>query len=58
MENVNQPWDYTLIRNPGFPVITNAFAEFSNAKVKAFRRQIRGVVYVKYFLFRLCKIYA
>ncbi len=37
---------------------TNASAESFNAKIKAFRRQIRGVVDVKYFLFRLCKIYA
>ena len=37
---------------------TNASAESFNAKIKEFRRQFRGVVDVKYFLFRLTKIYA
>ena len=37
---------------------TNAFAESFNAKIKDFRRKLRGVVDVKYFLFRLTKIYA
>lgn len=37
---------------------TNAAAESFNAKIKDFRRQFRGVVDVKFFLFRLCKIYA
>ena len=37
---------------------TNAFAECLNAKIKDFRRKLRGVVDVKYFLFRLTKIYA
>ena len=37
---------------------TNAAAESFNAKIKEFRRQFRGVVDVKFFLFRLCKIYA
>ncbi len=37
---------------------TNAFAECLNAKIKDFRRCLRGVVDVKYFLFRLTKIYA
>lgn len=37
---------------------TNASAESFNAKIKAFRRQLRGVSDVKYFLFRLCNIYA
>jgi transposase len=36
---------------------TNAFAESFNSKVKAFRRLLRGIVDVKFFLFRLCKIY-
>ncbi|MDR0981845.1 MAG: transposase, partial [Culturomica sp.] len=29
-----------------------------NAKIKAFRAALRGVVDVKFFLFRLTKIYA
>lgn len=37
---------------------TNAAAESFNAKIKDFRRQFRGVVDVKFFLFRLTKIYA
>lgn len=37
---------------------TNASAESFNAKIKAFRRQLRGVSDVSYFLFRLCNIYA
>ena len=37
---------------------TNASAESFNAKIKAFRRQLRGVSDLKYFLFRLCNIYA
>jgi len=37
---------------------TNAAAESFNAKIKEFRRQFRGVVDVKFFLFRLTKIYA
>ena len=37
---------------------TNAFAECLNAKIKDFRRALRGVVDIKYFLFRLTKIYA
>ncbi len=37
---------------------TNASAESFNAKIKAFRRQLRGILDVKYFLFRLCNIYA
>ncbi len=37
---------------------TNASAESFNAKIKDFRRKIRGVADVKYFLFRLSKIYA
>jgi len=32
--------------------------ESFNAKIKEFRRQIRGVTDVKFFLYRLCKIYA
>ena len=37
---------------------TNASAESFNAKIKAFRRQLRGVSDISYFLFRLCNIYA
>ncbi|MBQ7998927.1 MAG: transposase [Bacteroidales bacterium] len=37
---------------------TNASAESFNAKIKAFRAQLRGVADVKFFLYRLSKIYA
>ncbi|WP_244880317.1 hypothetical protein [Saccharicrinis fermentans] len=37
---------------------TYAAAESFNAKVKDFRRQFRGVVDEKFFLFRLTKIFA
>jgi len=37
---------------------TNAAAESFNAKIKAFRAASRGVTDVKFFLFRLSKIYA
>ena len=37
---------------------TNACAESFNAKIKAFRADFRGVRDVKFFLYRLCKIYA
>lgn len=37
---------------------TNAFAESFNAKIKAFRASLRGVTDIKFFLFRLTKIYA
>ena len=37
---------------------TNASAESFNAKIKAFRSQFRGVRNVRFFLFRLSKIYA
>lgn len=37
---------------------TNASAESFNAKIKAFRSQFRGVRNVKFFLFRLSRIYA
>ena len=37
---------------------TNASAESFNAKIKAFRSQFRGVRNIKFFLFRLAKIYA
>lgn len=37
---------------------TNASAESFNAKIKSFRASLRGVVDLKFFLFRLTKIYA
>lgn len=37
---------------------TNASAESFNAKIKDFRRSLRGVVDVDFFLFRLTKIFA
>lgn len=37
---------------------TNASAESFNAKIKAFRASLRGVVDIKFFLYRLTKIYA
>ena len=37
---------------------TNAFAESFNAKLKAFRTLLRGVSDIRFFLFRLCKLYA
>lgn len=37
---------------------TNAFAESFNAKIKQFRAQLRGVIDIKFFFFRLVKLYA
>lgn len=37
---------------------TNASAESFNAKIKAFRASLRGVVDIKFFLFRLTNVYA
>lgn len=37
---------------------TNAAAEAFNAKIKAFRASFRGGVDIKFFLFRLAKVYA
>ena len=37
---------------------TNAEAESLNAKIKQFRAQLRGVSDVKFFLFRLTKLFA
>ena len=37
---------------------TNASAESFNCKIKTFRAQLRGVSDIKYFLYRLSKIYA
>jgi transposase len=36
---------------------TNAQAEVLNTKIKAFRAQLRGIVDLKFFLFRLTRIY-
>lgn len=37
---------------------TNAFAESFNSKIKQFRAQLRGVIDIKFFFFRLMKLYA
>ena len=37
---------------------TNAASESFNAKIKAFRSQLRGVRDISFFLFRLANIYA
>nr|MDA3881957.1 transposase [Bacteroidales bacterium] len=37
---------------------TNASAESFNAKLKAFRAALRGVVDIEFFLYRVAKIYA
>jgi transposase len=37
---------------------TNAYAESFNAKIKALRTAMRGVTDIKFFLFRLSKLYA
>ena len=37
---------------------TNASAESLNTKIKAFRAQLRGIIDLKFFLFRLTNIYA
>ena len=38
--------------------LTNASAESFNAKIKAFRSQFRGVGDIKFFMYRLAKLYA
>ncbi len=38
--------------------LTNASAESFNAKIKAFRTQFRGVADVKFFMYRLAKLYS
>ncbi|MCS2409161.1 transposase [Phocaeicola vulgatus] len=38
--------------------LTNASAESFNAKIKAFRSQLRGVADLKFFMFRLARLYA
>ncbi len=37
--------------------LTNASAESFNAKIKAFRSQLRGVANVKFFMFRRARLY-
>ena len=37
---------------------TNTFAESYNAKIKAFRASLRGVTDIRFFLFRLTRLYA
>ncbi|WP_217970047.1 transposase, partial [Bacteroides acidifaciens] len=37
---------------------SNAVAESFNAKIKQFRAQLRGVIDIPFFLYRLTKIYA
>ena len=37
---------------------TNAFAESFNAKINSFRAQLRGVADIKFFFFRLAKLFA
>ena len=38
--------------------LTNALAESFNAKIKEFRSQFRGVGDIKFFMFRLAKLYS
>lgn len=38
--------------------LTNASAESFNAKIKALRSQFRGVGDIKFYMFRLSKLYA
>ena len=38
--------------------LTNASAESFNAKIKAFRSQFRGVGDIRFFMYRLAKLYA
>jgi transposase len=49
---------YDEILNFFINLATNASAESFNAKIKSFRAALRGVVDMKFFLFRLTKIYA
>ena len=37
---------------------SNAAAESFNAKIKQFRAQLRGVIDIPFFLYRMTKIYA
>lgn len=38
--------------------LTNAGAESFNAKIKAFRSQFRGVGDIRFFMYRLCRLYS
>ena len=49
---------YDTILNYFINRSTNAGAESFNAKVKAFRSQLRGVTDIPFFLFRLSKLCA
>ena len=57
-EYVQQCEDYQTILNYFDNRSTNIAAESFNAKIKEFRRVFRGIRDIKFFLFRLCKIYA
>ncbi|WP_157258323.1 transposase [Pedobacter ginsenosidimutans] len=48
---------FPYILNLFINTATNASAESFNARIKAFRSTSRGVRDVKFFLFRLSKIY-
>lgn len=50
--------NYTTIVNYFEERLTNASAESFNAKIKAFRSQLRGVCDVKFFMFRLATQYS
>jgi hypothetical protein len=45
-------------RSVKYPARLNAAAESFNAKIKAFRAELRGVLDIPFFLFRLSKLYA
>ena len=51
-EREDEVLNYFLFRS------TNASAEALNTKIKAFRAQLRGIIDLKFFLFRLTRIYA
>ena len=52
------PKDSKIYNKPFPRRATNAASESFNAKIKAFRMQLRGVTDITFFLFRLAKIYA
>ncbi|GAA4115369.1 hypothetical protein GCM10022393_15470 [Aquimarina addita] len=49
--------NYRSILNYFINRSTNTLVESFNAKIKAFRRQFRGVKNVKFFLFRLTRMF-
>lgn len=49
---------YDTILNYFINRYTNASAESFNAKIKALRSQFRGVGDVKFFMYRITKLYA